>query len=72
LTGDFLSPFSRLAAFGSYSEYAVFDPDTRTLTARPVGWELAEYQPSGPVEGRDELKLIIKVARPSGGELCAM
>ncbi|MPZ66355.1 MAG: hypothetical protein GEU83_12870 [Pseudonocardiaceae bacterium] len=41
-------------AFGSFSEYAVFDPDTKQLTGRPVGWELTGYQPDGPVEGWDE------------------
>jgi hypothetical protein len=44
-----------IAVFASYSEYAVFDPATRTLTGRPVGWELTEYPPSAPVEGWDEL-----------------
>ncbi|WP_031464926.1 hypothetical protein [Sciscionella sediminilitoris] len=42
------------AAFGSYSEFAVFDPVHRRLTARPVGWTLSGYQPDGPVEGWDE------------------
>lgn len=42
------------AAFGGCSEYAVFDPDTKQLTGRPVGWELSGYQPDGPVEGWDE------------------
>lgn len=43
-----------VAAFASYSEFGVFDPATRTLTGRPVGWELADYPPSAPVEGWDE------------------
>ena len=43
------------AAFGSYTEWHVFDGTTRTLTGRPVGWELSRYQPDGPVEGWDEL-----------------
>ena len=42
------------ATFGGYHEYAVFDPATKQLTARPVGWELSGYQPDGPVEGWDE------------------
>lgn len=42
-------------AFGSVSEYAVFDPNTRQLTGRPVGWDLTGYQPDGPVDGWDEL-----------------
>jgi len=32
-----------LAAFGCYGERGVYDPATRTLRARPVGWELARY-----------------------------
>jgi hypothetical protein len=43
-----------VATFASYSEYAVFDPATRTLTGRPVGWDLADYPPTAPVEGWDE------------------
>ncbi|PRX47136.1 hypothetical protein B0I33_106235 [Prauserella shujinwangii] len=42
------------ASFGSYTEYAVFDAETRQLTARPVGWRLTGYQPEGPVEGWDD------------------
>jgi hypothetical protein len=44
-----------VAVFASYSEFGVFDPATRTLTGRPVGWELADYPPTAPVEGWDEL-----------------
>ncbi|WP_405057284.1 hypothetical protein OG474_31710 [Kribbella sp. NBC_01505] len=40
--------------FGAYSEYAVFDPKTRTLKKRPVSWQLSGYQPDGPVEGWDD------------------
>lgn len=43
-----------VASFASYSEYAVFDPTTRTLTGRPVGWDLADYPPTEPVAGWDE------------------
>jgi len=42
------------ATFGAYSEYGVFDPDTRTLRKRPVAWTLSGYQPNGPVEGWDD------------------
>lgn len=42
------------ATFGSYTEYAVYDPETGQLTGRPVGWQLTGYQPDGPVEGWDE------------------
>jgi hypothetical protein len=48
------------AAFGSYSEFGVFDPTTRTLSGTPVGWTLSQYlalAPSNrPVEGWDEFK----------------
>jgi hypothetical protein len=43
-----------VTAFATYSEYHVFDPATRRLRARPVGWELSDYPPSQPVEGWDE------------------
>lgn len=43
-----------IATFASYSEHAVFDPTTRTLTGRPVGWDLADYPPTEPVAGWDE------------------
>ncbi|MFD2396346.1 hypothetical protein ACFSVJ_05175 [Prauserella oleivorans] len=42
------------ATFGSYTEYAVYDPETGQLTGQPVGWQLTGYQPDGPVEGWDE------------------
>lgn len=44
------------AGFGSYSEWSVLDPSTRTLRSRPVGWSISKYQPDGPVEGWDEFK----------------
>lgn len=44
------------AGFGSYSEWAVLNPATRQLTARPVGWTLSKYQPNGPVEGWNEFQ----------------
>lgn len=47
-------------AFGSYGEFGVFDPATRTLTATPVGWKLSQYLATAPgqrpVEGWDEFK----------------
>ncbi len=42
------------ATFGGYTEYSVFDPATKQLTGRPIGWELSGYQPDGPVEGWDD------------------
>ncbi len=41
-----------VAAFAAYSEAGTFDTASRTLTARPVGWELSGY--TGVADGRDE------------------
>lgn len=41
--------------FGTFCEWAVFDPATKQLEHRPVGWQLTGYQPDGPVEGWDDL-----------------
>src|SRR5207249_1434384 len=43
-------------AFGAFGEYGVFNPATRTLTGRPVGWQLTGYQPNGVVDGWNEFK----------------
>ena len=51
--GGILPGFTAFLAFG---EWAVFDPETKKLTGRPVGWELAGYQPDGPVRGHNEFK----------------
>ncbi|WP_433020711.1 hypothetical protein [Kribbella sp. CA-294648] len=42
------------ATFGAWNEFAVFDPKTKQLRKRPVGWQLSGYQPDGPVEGWDD------------------
>jgi hypothetical protein len=39
-------------AFFCYSEAAVFDPVTRSLTGHPIAWDLSSYQ--GVSDGRDE------------------
>jgi hypothetical protein len=39
--------------FFVYSEAGTFDPGTRSLTGRPLGWTLANYE--GVSDGRDEL-----------------
>jgi hypothetical protein len=56
-----LRPFAPLAgvlpqfvAFLVYSEAGVFDPNTRTLTGPPLGWDLSEYE--GIADGRNEFK----------------
>ena len=45
-------------AFLAFGEWDVLDPATHTLTGRPVGWELSQYQPglTTAVEGWPELK----------------
>jgi hypothetical protein len=43
-------------AFLAFCEWHVFDPKTKKLTGRPVGWKLSDYQPNGPVRGWDEFK----------------
>jgi hypothetical protein len=58
---EFLSgALLEFAAFGSYSEFGVFDASTRTVTSTPVGWTISQYlalAPSNrPVEGWDEFK----------------
>jgi hypothetical protein len=42
-------------AFGVYSELEMFDPVTRTVTARPPSWDLTGYRPDGLVEGHPDL-----------------
>ena len=41
-----------LTTFVAYSEAPVFDKRTRTITRRPVGWDLTAYP--GVADGRDE------------------
>ena len=43
-----------LVAYLCYSDAGAFDPATRQLTGRPVGWTISNY--SGVAEGRDELR----------------
>jgi hypothetical protein len=40
------------AAFLAFSEAGVFDPATRSVTQRPVSWDLSAY--AGPAEGHKE------------------
>ncbi len=39
-------------AFFCYSEAAVFDPVTRSLTGHPIAWDISSYQ--GVSDGRNE------------------
>jgi hypothetical protein len=41
-------------AYLCYSDAGAFDPITRQLTGKPVGWTICNY--SGTAEGRDELR----------------
>jgi hypothetical protein len=43
------------AAFGAYSEFAVYDARSRSLTARPVGWQLTGFNPPRGSDGYDDL-----------------
>ena len=47
-------------AFGSFTEFGVLDPTTRTLRGTPVGWRITQYLAAAPnqrpVEGWDEFK----------------
>lgn len=42
-------------AFGTFGEWATFDPKTGTVTEHPVGWKVSGYDP-GSMEGWDEFK----------------
>ncbi len=42
------------SAFGGYSEYAVFDADSKTLTGTPVGWTLTGFAPPEGQNGYDD------------------
>jgi hypothetical protein len=45
-----------LLVFGTYTEWAVYDPRTRELSGRPVGWQLTGYRPHGLVEGNPDFQ----------------
>lgn len=51
LLGGVLPAF---VAYLCYSDAAVFDPATRTLKGKPVGWTISNY--SGTADGRDEFR----------------
>lgn len=42
------------SAYGSYGESGVYNADLKRVLERPVGWELAGYQPDGIVHGWDD------------------
>lgn len=41
----------RISGFGSYCEFAVFNPATREVVQRPLGWVLSQYAPDAPPSG---------------------
>jgi hypothetical protein len=43
-------------AYLSYGEWGVYDPATKTVSSRPVGWDLSNYMPgrTTPADGWDE------------------
>ena len=43
-----------IVSFLTFAETAVFDPATRTISDRPIGWDLANYE--GVSDGRDEFR----------------
>jgi hypothetical protein len=43
-----------VVGFLAYAETAVFNPATRTISGRPIGWDLSSY--SGVSNGRDEFR----------------
>jgi hypothetical protein len=45
-----------LLVFGTYTEWALYDPRTRELSGRPVGWQLTGYRPQGLVEGNPDFQ----------------
>jgi hypothetical protein len=50
-----------VVGFLAYGETAVFNPVTRTIVGRPIGWDLSNY--SGVSDGRDEFKGYFKNRR---------
>lgn len=44
------------AGFTTYCEFGVFDPKTRTLSGRPVGWDISHYLPgrTEPLDGTSD------------------
>ena len=56
-----LPPF---VAFLCYSESGTFDPQTRTLTGQPLGWQLCQYQ--GVSDGRAEFRGYFQNRRTCG------
>jgi hypothetical protein len=45
------------AGYTPFTEFGVFDLETRVATSRPVGWEISNYLPgrTAPIDGTDDL-----------------
>ena len=43
------------SAFGTYSEWATFDPLRRSVSSRPVGWDISGYDP-GVLDGWNDFQ----------------
>lgn len=58
-----------LAAYSCYNDWHTFDPETRMLSGRPVGWELARYYPgrTTPADGWPELRGYYKGRKTAHG-----
>jgi hypothetical protein len=54
LTAPLIGILPVVVGFLAYAETAVFDPATRTISGRPIGWDLSNY--TGVSDGRDEFK----------------
>ena len=50
-----------IVGFLSYAETAVFNPVTRTISGRPIGWNLSNYP--GVADGRNDFKGYFKNRR---------
>jgi hypothetical protein len=53
-TAQLVGVLPLVVGFLTFAETAVFDPATRTILDRPIGWDLSDY--SGVSDGRDEFR----------------
>lgn len=53
-TAQLVGVLPLVVSFLTFAETAVFDPVTRTISDRPIGWDLCNY--SGVSDGRDEFR----------------
>jgi hypothetical protein len=60
-TAPLIGVLPLIVGFLSYAETAVFNPATRTISGRPIGWDLSNY--SGVSDGRDEFRGYFKNRR---------